>query len=97
MSAPVDALAVLDHHANGFSNGPVALSETGAANLANELREARAAVADVIEAAAEVRAAHRELPSTDHPADVRQAGEARIGRAHYALEAALARVQGGAQ
>lgn len=50
MSAPVDVLAVLNHHANGFSNGPVTLSETGAANLANELRQARVAVAELIEA-----------------------------------------------
>lgn len=53
-----------------------------------------AAVAEVIAAATEVRAAHRELPGVDHPTEVRQAGEARIGRAHYALDAALADIGG---
>lgn len=56
-----------------------------------------AAVETLIEAATEVRAAHRELPSPDHGQEIRDAGEARIGRAHYALDAALAAVRGGAK
>lgn len=57
---------------------------------AGVVAERDAAVAELIAAAAEVRAAHRELPSPDHGREIRDAGEARIGRAHYALDAALA-------
>ena len=84
----VDVLAVLDECIKSQNDA--------LANWSHEyLHEARAAVAELIEAATEVRAAHRELPSMDHPGEVRQEGEARIGRAHYALESALARVSGG--
>lgn len=84
MSAPVDVLAVLNHHANGFSNGPVTLSETGAANLANELREARAAVAHLIEAA---KYLHIVTAGLSGNVDANE---------RAALAAALARVKGGA-
>lgn len=89
MSAPVDVLAVLDAL-------ELQTRRRGGSPSCTDISRARAAIAELIEEAAAVRAAHRELPSADHPAEVRQAGEARIGRAHYALESALARVKGGA-
>lgn len=51
-------------------------------------------LARVVEASREVRAAHRELPSIDHGKEIRDAGEARIANAHYALDVALARIGG---
>ena len=87
MSAPIDVLREYAQDTGAFR-----VTKEGATKLA----AACSAIAELIEAAAEVRAAHRELPGLDHPAAARQEGEARIGRAHYALEAALANVSGGA-
>ena len=87
---PVDVLAVMDSCTDELEKQPGCYYTDAA-----KLQEARAAIAELIEAAAEVRAAHRELPSVDHPTEIRQEGEARIGRAHYALESAIARVGGG--
>lgn len=102
--APVDVLAVLDAAAlkavwERDSNNANSDHQRGEAweRIRSDLRKSSAAVAELIEAAAELRAAHRELPGRDHPAEVREVGEARIGRAHYALDAALVRVQGGAK
>ena len=66
------------------------------AQLPREAAHVRALVAALINAATEVRAAHRELPSADHGEEIRQAGEARIGKAHYELEAIVSDLTGGA-
>lgn len=95
----IDVLAVMDRAiARNIERGAVKGSPSD-----RDMREARTAVAKlikVVEAAAEVRAAHRELPpedfSTARAVEARQVGEARIGRAHYALESALARAGGAA-
>lgn len=89
MNAPVDVLAV---QAETFA----LLLGFGERDAAMRLSDCTDATRELIEAAAEVRAAHRELPSAGHPPEIRRAGEARIGRAHFALESALIRVGGAA-
>jgi hypothetical protein len=95
MSAPVDVQGDIRNllaYVNGYEWGRPWAGRPHAEMDAAE--KALDAVAELIEAAAELRAAHRELPWRDHPTEVRQACEERIGRAHYALDVALSRVGG---
>ena len=79
MSAPVNVLAVLD----------------GYCALSPEMQRARAAVAELIEAAAELRARQRDYLSQPKGERVEAKGRL-VGVAATRLDAALARAQGGA-
>ena len=85
-AAPVDVLAVMELQAYRFRAARLSREIRDCAD--RELREARAAVAELIEAASEVDRLSRDFSVWDDPESVE--------RAVLRQRAALARVQGGA-
>lgn len=83
MSAQVDVLAVIDRSVDAMNDAPQIPPF-----LSDELYRARAAVAELIEAASEVDRLSRDFSVWDDPESVE--------RAVLRQRAALARVQGGA-
>ena len=83
MSAPVDVLVVMGRAVEAMNDAPQI-----PAFMSGELIEARAAVAELIEAASEVDRLSRDFSVWDDPESVE--------RAVLRQRAALARVQGGA-